>query len=82
MPATIISFERFRRERDRQRAERLEQASGSASSRQSRDGGALSRATLAGAAMSPRQIAHRRAILDYWNRLERIRLTAAATEPV
>ena len=82
MPATVISCESFRRERDRQRAEALEQTSETEPSRQSRDGSSLLRATPAGEALSPRQIAHRRAILDYWNQLERVRLTAAATEPV
>jgi hypothetical protein len=82
MPATVISFEGFRRERDRERAEGLEQTSETAPDRRSRDGSPLFRPTLAGEALSPRQIAHRRAILDYWNQLERIRLTTAVTERV
>ena len=82
MPATVISLENFRRERNRQRAEALEQTSETAPGRDSRNGSALVRAAWAGEALSPRQIAHRRAILDYWNQVERIRLTAAATESV
>lgn len=65
MPATVICFESFRREQDRQRAGSLVQESG-----------------IARHVLSPRQIAHRRAILDYWSQFERFRLTAAAPDPV
>ena len=81
MPATVVSLESFRRERARRRAEGVQQTPGTALKPQFRDGGALFRATPAGQVLSPRQMAHRRAILDYWSQVERIRLTTAATEP-
>jgi hypothetical protein len=82
MPATVICFESFRREQDRQHADSLVQESASAPGRGSGSGSGVHRAIVAGQVLSPRQIAHRRAILDYWSQFERLRLTAVAPGPV
>jgi hypothetical protein len=79
MPATVICFESFRREQVCQRADGLVPESEIVPDRRSGGGSGLYRAVRAGQALSPRQIAHRRAILDYWSQFERLRLTAAST---
>jgi hypothetical protein len=68
MPATVICFESFCSERNLQRAHSRDRASAIAAGR-------------AAVALTARQIAHRRAILDYWSQRDRLRFTAAATEP-
>ena len=82
MPATVICFEGFRREQVCQRADGPVQESEIAPDRRSGGRSDLHRAARAGQELSPRQIAHRRAILDYWSQFERLRLTAAAPAPV
>jgi hypothetical protein len=54
----VVCFETFRSERDRQRAEIRGQASPAAAGTPVRD-------RLASVLLSPRQIAHRRAMLDF-----------------
>jgi hypothetical protein len=76
--ARIICFESFRR----QRAERLVQTSEPETGQPFGVGNRPGPKASAGEALSPRQIAHRRAILEYWSQLERIRITAAAPAPV
>jgi hypothetical protein len=64
MPASnVVCFETFRSERDRQRAETLSQPSPAAADTPFRD-------RLASVLLSPRQIAHRRAMLDFGRRIE------------
>jgi hypothetical protein len=63
MSATVICFESFRIERNRQRAESAVDA----------DHAAVSAPFLRepGVALSARQIAHRQTMLDYWNQRRR-----------
>ena len=61
MPATVICFERFRADRDRQREHDAADEAANASSLPFQD-------RLA-SVLSPRQIAHRRAMLDYGTQL-------------
>lgn len=70
MPAAVICFERFRVARDRQRS-----ADGSVPTANAPF------LRQPGVALSARQIAHRRAMLDYGSERERVRFTVAATEP-
>jgi hypothetical protein len=74
MPASnVVCFETFRSERDRQRAETLGQESPAAP-------GAPFRDRLANVLLSPRQIAHRRAMLDFGRRITGLRFDVLRRE--
>ena len=62
MSATVICFESFRIERNRRRSEHVDEAVAAARVPFLRG---------PGVALTPRQIAHRQTMLDYWNQRRR-----------
>ena len=62
MPATVIGYESFRIEQDRRRRSAAEAVDTAAR---------VSFLREPGVRLTPRQIAHRQTMLDYWNRRRR-----------
>jgi hypothetical protein len=63
MSATVVCFERFRIDRDRRRSQGTAESEGTARR--------VPFLRDPGVALTPRQIAHRQTMLDYWNQRRR-----------
>jgi hypothetical protein len=79
MPATVVCFERFRADRDRQREQEAEDESKNIA-----EGASVSSLPFQdrlASVLSPRQIAHRRTMLDYGTQLRTTMVSPISRNP-